>query len=546
MNIIHLLYMDNMDNMDNINNTNNKKNTNSNVNNIKKGIEHVRELYDHLTYYDQYGSSIFIFIILTIVVFIIVSYCYVVAHIQPIKEDWVNQRCKPYVIPFAGLINKPKGETITDFTKENFDFCSQSILKNVSGFALEPITFVTSFLSSIADSVKDAINDVRTMFDKIRTFFQTITQEIMQRILNIVITLQKIIISARDMVSKIQGVMTASLYTLLGSYYSLQALFGAIAEFIIIILIAMAAMIVVLFIGIFTIPEAIALSGIFTAIAIPMAIILVFMIEFLHVRPDLQIPELKCFDKNTIIQLEDKSKKNISKIDIGDKLIGGNIVTGKIKVETRGSKMYNLNNIIVSDTHVVNYNNEWIRICQHPEAISITDYDEPFLYCLNTTFKNIIVNDILFTDWDEIYNNSNLFDEVNKNPYNFTSHAFIHKLFDSGFSENTLIELSDGSFKKITDIKIGDKLVDEIIVYGLVEIDGENVKEQYIYHVNQTDIIGTNVFPVRDSSIIWQTKMENNIKENKLYHLLTNKHVFCVNKIYFHDYNYSIESISQK
>jgi hypothetical protein len=531
-----------MDKMDN-NNTNTKKNTSSNVNNIKKGFEHVRELYENLTYYDQYGSSIFFFIILTIIVFIIVSYCYVIAHIQPIKDDWVNQRCKPYVIPFAGLINKPKGETITDFTQENFDFCSQTILKNISGFALEPITFVTSFLSSTADFIKEAINDVRTMFDKIRTFFQTITQEIMQRILNMVITLQKIVISIRDMMSKIQGVMTTSLYTLLGSYYSLQALFGAIAEFIIIILISMAAMIIVLFIGIFTIPEAIALSGIFTAIAIPMAIILVFMFEFLHVKPDLQIPELKCFDKNTMIEMEDKSKINISKIKIGDKLIGGNIVTGKIKVESKGSKMYHLNNIIVSDTHIVNYNNKWIRICDHPEAIYIHDYNEPILYCLNTSFKNIFINDTLFTDWDEIYNKSKIFNEVNKYPYFFTNHSFIHKLFDSGFSENTLIELSDGSFKKIKDIRIGEKLEDEIIVYGIVEIDGQNLKEQSIYNINQINIIGTNLFPLIDASIIKQTQVEYTCKQKKMYHLLTNKHIFCVNKMYFHDYNYSIESI---
>jgi len=534
-----------MDNINNINNSNTKntENTDSNVYTIKKGFEHIRGLYDNLTYYDQYGSSIFIFIILTIILFILVSYCYVMSHIQPIKDDWVNQRCKPYVIPFAGIINKPKGETISDFTKENFDFCSQSILKNVSGFALEPITFVNSFLSSIADFIKEAINDVRTMFDKIRTFFQTITEELMQRILNIVITIQKIIISMRDMMSKIQGVMTASLYTLLGSYYTLQSLFGAIAEFIIIILIAMVALILVLFIGLFTIPEAIALSGVFTAIAIPMAIILVFMVEFLHVKPDLQIPELKCFDVNTLIQMEDLNKKPISKIQVGEKLIDGNMVTGTLKVATKGSKMYRLYDIIVSDSHVVNYNNEWIRVDQHPEAIALPDYDEPFLYCLNTTFKNIMVNNVLFTDWDEIYNKTNVFSSVNKKPHYFTSHSFIHKLFDSGFAGETLIELDDGSYKTIKDIQIGEKLSHDSIVYGLVQIDAENVKEQYIYHINNYNIIGTNIFPREESITIRQTKILN--KEKKMYHLLTNKHVFRVNNIFFHDYNYSLDSISQ-
>ena len=32
-------------------------------------------------------------------------------NLDPIKADWVNQRCTPGVIPFAGLINPPKDGT---------------------------------------------------------------------------------------------------------------------------------------------------------------------------------------------------------------------------------------------------------------------------------------------------------------------------------------------------------------------------------------------------------------------------------------------------
>ena len=39
-----------------------------------------------------------------------------------LQNDWINQRCKPSVIPFAGLINAPEGTSYTDFTKENHLF----------------------------------------------------------------------------------------------------------------------------------------------------------------------------------------------------------------------------------------------------------------------------------------------------------------------------------------------------------------------------------------------------------------------------------------
>lgn len=39
----------------------------------------------------------------------------------------------------------------------------------------------------------------------------------------------------------------------------------------------------------------------------------------------------------------------------------------------------------------------------HPEAIEIHGYKEPFIYCLNTSSKEIILNGLEFLDWDELH-----------------------------------------------------------------------------------------------------------------------------------------------
>ena len=44
------------------------------------------------------------------------------------------------------------------------------------------------------------------------------------------IPIQKMFIALMDIFQKIQGVMTAGLYTMLGSYYTLQSLMGSILE----------------------------------------------------------------------------------------------------------------------------------------------------------------------------------------------------------------------------------------------------------------------------------------------------------------------------
>jgi hypothetical protein len=97
--------------------------------------------------------------------------------------------------------------------------------------------------------------------------------------------------------------MTAGLFTMLGSYYTLKALMGAIAQFIISILIALAVMIAIFWIFPFTWGVAATSTSIFVALAIPMAIILAFMVDVLHVNTSYSIPKIKCFDKNTIIDM---------------------------------------------------------------------------------------------------------------------------------------------------------------------------------------------------------------------------------------------------
>lgn len=483
-------------------------------------------------------------------------------NVAPIKDDWINQRCKPSIIPFAGLINPPEGMSSTDFTKENFDYCTQNIIKGVTGNAVQPLTFITTMLTTLFDKIKNALNGIREMINKIRLQIKAIAEEIMGRIINVTIPLQQIIIGLKDVLSKVQGTMTAGLYTLLGSYYTLKSLMGAIAQLIVTILITMAVMITGLWAVPFTWGAAAANTAIFVAISIPMALILTFMTKTLKVQSNLKIPKIKCFDKNTLLKMNDGSEKTIIDIEVGDILINNNEVTGKIKVETIGSDIYNLNGIIVSDSHIVKYNNTWIPVSEHPESKKIESYNEPFLYCLNTSSKTIIIKDICFTDWDEIYNNDiTKFNTLlcvkfnnNKQPYKFKTND-IHKYFDGGFIGSTVIKLKDGSKKTIQDIKVGDILENNENVYGLVEINGKNIDEQCVYYLGENKKFegGCNLcFFNKTINILTTMDLDENnkeiktTKENKLYHLLTDKKSFYVNDLNFYDYNSSIDLFLDK
>lgn len=514
---------------------------------MNNDIENITNMYDKLNYFDQYGASFILFIIITIILILLITYFHTIINIQPIIDDWANQRCKPTIMPFAGFISHPEGVSATDYTYQNFNYCTQNILSNITGFSVQPLTYITNILQSLSNKIKQSIQQIRAMFDKVRTSMQNVAQEIMGRLLNIMIPLQQIIISFKDLIGKIQGTMTAGLFTLLGSYYTLKALMGAIAQFIISILIALAVMIAAFWAFPFTWGAAIANTVIFIAISIPMAIVLAFMVDILKVKTSLKIPKVKCFDINTQMQLNDGTFKQIIDINVGDKLKNNNEVTAKIKVSSKESVMYYLNGVIVSDSHIVEYQNEWIHISQHPKSVKFKNYNKPYLYCLNTIDKLIEINGLVFNDWDDIYYNKNFKNVIKNIPIPINKIKNIHKFLDYGFTEDTNIQLIDGRTLQISKININDILENGEKVYGIVEINSTDLIEDRFYRY----ILGDNTFIDGFNVSINKFLDEKNIiklhyKPDKLYNLLTDKNTFKIHDFIFSDYNYAIDQFLEK
>ena len=75
------------------------------------------------------------------------------------------------------------------------------------------------------------------MFNNIRNAFTEIMTEVMGRILNFLIPIQQLIIAAKDTMAKVTGVMTASLYTAMGSYLALKSLLGSMVQLFILCII---------------------------------------------------------------------------------------------------------------------------------------------------------------------------------------------------------------------------------------------------------------------------------------------------------------------
>jgi hypothetical protein len=514
----------------------------------------VNNIYKELKYLDKYGGSIVITIIVFFIFFILLSYFSVISRIEPIKKNWNNQKCSPNVIPFAGLINKPHNMSGFDFTKKNFNECINNILESIAYQFIKPINNIGSIASSNINNIVNTANSIRTKISSMSSNFASIDKDIMGRIMNILLPLRYMLIKFKDTLGKVHGTLTASLYTMFGTYLGIKSFLGTIVKSLTASLVVFAGIILALILSFFGIPAAIPLLLIFSTVAIPTGIIIGKLKNIINLTgasvPDK--PSLSsCFDEDTPIRMINGTYKPIKDIYPNEILYGNTLVTAKMKLSSKDITMYNYNDTIVSGTHSVYINGKLTKIKDVEDATIIENYDKPYIYCINTDSKVININNNVYCDWDEI-NDGNLYILYKRLGSKFTpifNRKDIHKYMDGGFVKDTMITMKDGNKIPIQDVSIDDVIYGGARVYGVVEITTNNM------NVYKTELQGVSVIGapniqtynenlghfnhLKPKSVI--IPMEE--RPTKLYHILTENKRIVVDGCSFYDYNGSIDVV---
>lgn len=529
------------------------------MDNIHKKIN---KLYNKSGFLEKHGGELYFTIFVFIAFFITISYFNLKGKIIPIKENWVKYRCHPSVLPFAGLINTPEGQSKLAFTSDNFAGCLNSILDHIIHFFLKPIYFIFSIIPKIINDMLGSLNYTRDQMYIIRQRILGITNDIYSRTMNVTIPIIQFITVIKDSIAKVHGTFTASLFTLFGGYLTLQAFIESIARILIGFLVMLVALIVILWIIPITWPAAALMTAAGVSVAVPLLALVmnVNQIFKLSIKGIPKIP--RCFDEKCKIKLENGDYKDISMLKLGDKLYQGSIVTNIMECSTEDHDFYDLNGVIVTGTHkVFDYNNGWIYVKDHDKSILIKDYNKPLMYCISTDDKLIEIGEFIFTDWDEleydsieklvnyIKNNNDHFNHIS-NIDHFKS-KYIHKYLDGGFVKGTQIELLNGLEKNIEDIKVNDKLKLNEKVVAIVKTDIKHMSQLYEYTIcGKTFKGGPNLlFMERNNlgmidtlnkynkNISIKKINKNEIDGDMLYHLVTDKRRFIINGLLCADYN---------
>ena len=516
------------------------------------------------TYMSKYSGSVVI-TILTLLTFIVAfGYNHYQAQLKFLRKNWNTIKCNPLVIPFAGLINAPKGESAMNYTEKNLNECMYDVMEDIAEVEKAAQSAAQAVANETVSGLDEALNATRSLISEIRSSISSVFSGIFSKIHNTMIPIQNIMIKSQNNINNSQAVLSTAMYTGVGSILSLRSFLAAFSTIIIVF-------ILLLSVGVFPVEIATG-SGLsmipfvgwalaipfFAAAAVTIGLVIAIVAIFVPFNTTLQqiltnTQKIKsssyCFDEDTEILLKSGEKKKIKDLIIGEELAFDGKVKGIIKLSSKDQNMYKLRRTIVSGSHsYLDENGEINYVRNHPESIMLDNYYKEYIYCINTESKYIHIDDVIFFDWDEITDSE--VDRLKNNlkdllPNNFKK-SQIHSYLDSGFVGDTKIELEDGRLVNIKDVEINDILKFGENVLGVVKIDASEINKILEYNIKNNKLVGSSNLVFNDETLGRYNSTINikgikKIKQKYLYHLITDTKKFMINDLEFLDYSFSLE-----
>ena len=258
-----------------------------------------------------------------------------------IKENWPLYRCNPPYWVFSENIS------------EDFTYCVQNTQMNMMGYLLQPLNYMITSLSSVGSRMNKSVNHSRGMISSIRNFVSEIIQNVFGVFLNMIVEFQKIIISIKDMVGKMIGIVITIMYVLDGSIKTMNS----------------------------------AWSG-----------------------PPGQLVKAigSCFDPKTKITLANGKQYNMENIPLGAELEDGGKIFAVLKIDNlKKEPLYKIKgkdrDIYVTGEHFVfdKTNKKWMQVKYYEKSQIQENLIPEYFSCLITTNRHIKIDDELFWDWED-------------------------------------------------------------------------------------------------------------------------------------------------
>jgi len=267
--------------------------------------------------------------------------------ILEIKENWPIYRCNPSYWIFSENIS------------EDFTYCVQNTQTNMMGSLLQPINYMISSLTGVGSQLNSNINGLRGVFGNTRQLFANNIESVFGVFLNIIVSFQKMIISIKDLVGKMVGIIVTIMYVLDGSIKTMKSAWAG--------------------------------------------------------PPGQVVKSIgSCFHPDTKIKLKNGEIYKMQDLPLGSELEDGAKVFSVLKIANFDKEpLYKIKggidgeDIYVTGKHFIKETREWIQVKDCSCAEVQEEIKSEWFSCLITTNRRIKIEEHIFWDWED--------DELTKN-----------------------------------------------------------------------------------------------------------------------------------
>ena len=381
-------------------------------------------LYKKAGYLNLYGVDLIITLVICVFFSLIMMYYSVINNLQPIKADWDNNKCKPSIIPFAGIINRPDNETAFEFTQKNFIYCGQTMLKKIVDGAFLPIYLLFEGVSYFLKACVLQLSIIYSQISNAQGRAGGIFAIIRRAVKIMLIPLQQLIINVKDIFNKLQAIFVVMLYGLMGPLFTLLGALDLLQDVIVMAIIALIATSVALFAAaaafyasFFLSPLGIPLTVLGGAAVVASIALGIICGLLLICVSEVKDAADQCFDPDTKVKTHSGELVAMKDLELNTILKNGTRVTSVMKLNNTDengniiNKMYEINNgesnscIYVTGNHLV-YDpmiKEFVAVnnLRGANPSHISKKECPVLACLITTNHTIPIGEWIFHDWED-------------------------------------------------------------------------------------------------------------------------------------------------
>lgn len=195
--------------------------------------ENIKNVFDNMSYSEQYNYDIWFTIIAIIIVLVLTIYFYIDNFIKSQRPNWKNNKCNPLYMPFASALAgsvDADGNQIDltgNFAEKNFNECLNDLTYGISLDVKQPINAIFGIFKSMFAFLASIVSQIFSFFMYLLNLIFQLFNALIERLKLILHQVNIVLIRGNSFLQNIIYTLQDIYFTLVVGVSLLKTLIGA-------------------------------------------------------------------------------------------------------------------------------------------------------------------------------------------------------------------------------------------------------------------------------------------------------------------------------